>query len=379
MNGPDLFDPSVGPSRGWPTGAAAERAYLKAFARHGSRGLISNLRTRVLGLRWENEIFPVTVNDAEYGDSYVCLPHTAYALYAKAELGIVDVGPWAPALHLMADVAGGVFRAIEINRIVHLNNWMLSTNLHGSWRGDGLAEIRDLLVKTFPNHILAIRSINRWSDAELTARLARDGWKMLPSRQVYVTDDLDRNWEQRRNTRRDLRFFAKSPYTVDPLDVLRPGDAERIAHLYALLYVDKYSKLNPAFTPEFIEMTHRDGVFRYRGVRGDDDKLAAVVGCFVRGGILSTPIVGYDTALPVKDGLYRIACILSARMAQEFGARVNDSAGAARFKRSRGASPVIEFSAFFVEHLAWPRRAVIRGLEWLLNRVAVPLMTERGL
>ena len=36
-------------------------------------------------------------------------------------------------------------------------------------------------------------------------------------------------------------------------------------------------------------------------------------------------------------------------------------------------------SAFFVDHLSVPRRAVIAGLDWLLNRVAVPLLEKRGL
>ena len=91
-----LFDPAQGLCGDWPDGTQTERAYLEAFARQGSTALISNLRTTVRGLRWGTRIFPITVNEAEYGDAYVCLPHTAYALYAKAELKLVDTGPWAP-------------------------------------------------------------------------------------------------------------------------------------------------------------------------------------------------------------------------------------------------------------------------------------------
>jgi len=59
----------------------------------------------------------------------------------------------------MADAAGLLLRAARINRIVHLNNWMLSTNLHGSWTGEGLTEIREHLVGHFPDHIIAARSL----------------------------------------------------------------------------------------------------------------------------------------------------------------------------------------------------------------------------
>jgi hypothetical protein len=379
MSAPQLFDPLVGPHGGWPENTNAERAYLRAFAVSGSRAMISNLSTQVLGLRSGARVFPVTVNEAEYGQAYVCLPHTAYALYAKTELGIVDAGPWTPALGLLADAAGAVLRAATVNRIVHIGNWMLSTNLHGGWTGDDITPIRDLATAAFPDHIIAVRSINAWSDPALAKAFRSQGWLLLPARQIYVTDDLEQDWAPRRDTRRDLALMARTPYCLDRLEVLRPGDAERIAELYALLYLRRYSALNPAFTPAFIAMTHREGVFHYSGFRDAAGVLAAVVGCFVRGGVLTTPIVGYDTARPAECGLYRLASARLAQMALEHGARLNGSAGAADFKRHRGARAVIEHTAMFAGHLSAPRRAVIAGLERILSGLAVPLMSERGL
>jgi len=376
---PEIFDPISGPSDGWPTQAALERDYLTAFAQAGSRAMIANLRTRVLGLRAGERIFPLTVNEAEYGDSYVCLPHTAYSLYAGAELDLVDVGAWRPALRLLAGAAGGLMRGIKINRIVHLNNWMVSTNLHDGWGGAELPAIRARLVAAFPGHIIAIRSINRWSDATLADRLAEDGWQLLPSRQIYVTDDLARDWTFKRDSKQDSRLLRQTPYQQDEMRELRSGDAARIAELYRLLYVERYSALNPQFTPAFIEMTHRTGVLRYRGLRDGAGDLVAVVGCFIRGGVLTTPIVGYDTALPRAHGLYRLACVLLTQMALCAGARLNSSAGAASFKRLRGARAELEYSAFFTAHLAAPRRAAITAMAVLLNRLAVPFMQARGL
>jgi hypothetical protein len=377
-NEPELFDPADGPASGWPAGATLERAYLEAFA-SGSTAMIANLRTQALGLRCGERIFPVTVNEAEYGDAYVCLPHSAYALYAKAELGIVDVGAWTPALSALASAAGGVMRAGRINRIVHVGNWMLSTNLHGGWAGEELPAIRELLVRRFPHHFLAVRSLNGWSDAALIERFRQDGWGLLPSRQIYVTDDLGRDWAPRRDTRRDLQLLSRTPYEVDPLVTLRPGDSARIAELYAMLYLDRYSTLNPAFTPAFIEMTHREQIFTYRGLRDTDGTLAAVVGCFVCDGVLTTPIVGYDTARPAAEGLYRLASVLFAQIAQTGGLRLNGSAGAADFKRHRGARPIVEYTAYFAGHLTWPRRAMLAGMSRMLTSVAAPLMAERGL
>ena len=74
-----------------------------------------------------------------------------------------------------------------------------------------------------------------------------------------------------------------------------------------------------------------------------------------------------------------MASVLLAQMALERGLRLNGSAGAADFKRHRGARPIVEYSAIYARHLAWPRRAALGGLEQVLNRIAVPLMAERGL
>lgn len=379
MSGAELFDPASGPSGGWPTDAKMERPYLEAFARLSSQALIANLRTRVLGLSSDGRVFPATVNEAEYGDAYVCLPHTAYCLYAKAELGLVDAGPMAPALGWLADGVGAALRAARANRIVHVGNWMLSTNLHGGWAGQDIDAIAETMTAAFPDHFLAVRSINAWSDTGLMDRFKARRWRLLASRQVWVTDDLDRDWAARSHTRRDLSLARRTPLAFERIETLRPGDAERIAELYGLLYLDRYSRLNPAFTAEFIAMTAREKIFDYEGFRDADGKLDVVVGAWTRGGVLTPPIVGYDTSKPQAQGLYRLASLLFGQMAKARGARLNGSAGAAAFKRLRGARPVIEYTALFDRHLPAARRAVMAGLEGLLNRVAVPIMQERGL
>ncbi|WP_395645465.1 hypothetical protein [Terricaulis sp.] len=378
MSAPELFDPAIGPRAGWPADCGLERNYLEGFA-HGSTPLISNLRTTVTGLRAGARIFPLTVNESEYGDSYVCLPHSAYALYAKEELRIVKAGAWTPALAALASSVGATLRAARVNRIVHINNYMLSTNLHGDWSGEDLDAIRDLLVACFPDHFIAIRSLNPWSNAALLQRARQSGWTLMPSRQIYVTDDLAADWASRRDTRRDIALLHANVDRIDDLATLRPGDAERIAALYAMLYLQRYSTLNPAFTPAYIDMTHRCGIMHYRGLRDGDGALSAVVGCFVRGDVLTTPIVGYDTHRPAADGLYRMASVSYAQMALERGLKLNGSAGAASFKRNRGARPVIEYSAFWTRHLSPFRRGVIAALSTALNRIGAPLMAEHGL
>lgn len=371
----DPLDPAA-----WPPGSDAVRAYLAPFARDGVAAHIANLTTRVAGVRVGDTAFPVTVNDANTpGNAYVVSPHSAYALYAKEELRLVEVGvPTAP-LAALADLTGAVLNAARLDRVVHVNNWMLSTNLYGGWTGDGLAELTRALTERFPDHFLAFRSVNAWSDPALPPAFKDAGWRLAASRQVWVTDDVARDWRPRSDAKRDLKLMAGSGYAIEDLPAFRPGDARRIAELYAQLYLDKYSRLNPVFTPAWMEATRASGLIAYRGARGPDGRLDAVIGAFARGRVMTPPVVGYDTTKPPEAGLYRIASAMFARMAEERGLMANGSAGAAEFKRRRGARPVIEYTACYARHLSRPRRLALEALRAALDGLIVPLMRKNQL
>lgn len=373
-----LFDPLEAPAGAWPAGRQMERRYIEAVAR-GGPGLVANVRTRWLALRSGERLYPVTVNNGEYGDSYVCLPHSAYVLYGRRELELVDVGLLKPLLRaglLLVDLA---LRLARANHIVHVDNWLLSTNLHGDWDGSDAQAIREYLQSLFPQHVIAVRSVDPWSSPGLDAALRADGWLMLPSRQVWVVSDLNSQWRPRRATGHDRRLLAGSGLLVEDVRTLRPGDAERIAQLYRMLYVDKYSGLNPVFTPAWIVCTHETGAIRYRVARDDDGAIQSVAGSLVRGDVLTPPVVGYDTTKPRDAGLYRIASYLFTEQAEQLGLRMNSSAGAADFKRIRGARPVIECTAVWVGHLSLWRRWLLRTFGALLWTLVVPGMRRRQL
>ena len=376
---PLLFDPLQPPPDAWPAGRNMERRYIERIARLGVSAMVTNVRTHWLALRSGGRVFPVTVNEGERGGSYVCLPHSAYVLYGRRELELVDVGLARPVMLLMLAIVDQLLRTVRINRTVHVDNWLLSTNLHGDWDGGDLPAIRSALQQHYPKHHLAIRSLDPWSAASLYKSARADGWLMLPSRQVWVVDELVRDWRPRKTVGHDRRLIARSELSIENLLSLRPGDAERIAHLYKLLYVDKYSGLNPTFTPAWIACTHADRTIHYRVARDGEGVIQSVAGSLVRDGILTPPVVGYNTARPRAEGLYRIASYMFSQDAEERGARLHSSAGAADFKRIRGARPVIECMAIYpASDLGW-RLWLLRVFSALLWYVAVPLMQRRQL
>ena len=109
---------------------------------------IRNVRTEMQVLDTGRHTFPVSVNtgDERPENSYVVSPLTAYSGYARDELERNDVGWFAPPLRFLTDVSGAWLSAARIDRLVQVNNWLLSTNIYPpDWSGDDLEPITSLL------------------------------------------------------------------------------------------------------------------------------------------------------------------------------------------------------------------------------------------
>ncbi len=358
-------------------GSLAAR-YVAALQRHGTSHYIANAASTVALLRYGDRHLPVTVDDGTVGRTYVASPHSAYVLYARDEVALLGLGRLRYAADAVLGTLDGLLRAIRLNRAVHLDNWLLSTSLHGDWRGEGLPAMRARLAERFPDHFMILRSLDPWTCPELLAAARADGWTLLPSRQVWVTDDLARDWRPRNQTRNDARALRRSGLVVEQPGTLSAPDCARIAALYHQLYVGRYSAINPVFTPHFVGLTARLGLLTYRLVRNAEGTIMAVAGLRSAGGVGTMPLIGYDTARPQDEALYRIASYLAADLALERGLRFHGSAGASQFKRNRGAHGIIEYMAVDGRHLSAARRAGLELLAAGLQRCMVPMLEKQG-
>jgi hypothetical protein len=182
------------------------------------------------------------------------------------------------------------------------------------------------------------------------------------------------NYLRKINTKRDMRLLSDGNFEVVVQNQLKDEDFARIEELYNLLYLDKYSYHNPQFTRAFFKYCSDRNIMTFYCLRDRAGVLQGVVAYYVRGGVLTTPFVGYNTALPQELGLYRRLIALSIRDTFEKNLIMNMSSGAPDFKRVRGGIPFIEYSAIYTRHLPWHRRAVIGALIFALTYIGVPLI-----
>lgn len=359
--------------------APSPEQFIAHFAATPTTTLVGNVSATLTLAHDGDHVLPVVVNDGGYGDSYVAAPHSAYVLYPKAELDLVELGRLRLPARILIGLADRLLRGLRINQAVQIDNWLLSTNLHGGWTGDGIAAVRADLVERFPGHYLVVRSVDGWSCPELLRNLRADGWLLLPSRQIWVTDRPQQEWATRNSVKNDRRKLVQSGLQVEDIRQLSDGDAARVAQLYAMLYIRKYSALNPQYTPRWMQMAVATGLLHIRVVRDSHGEILAAAGLVARGGIATNPMLGYDTSRPQSEGLYRIASWMAGDFACSRGLKFHGSAGAGHFKQQRGARSEIEYTAFHAGHLPLWRRLPLALVAIALERLAIPVMKRRML
>lgn len=314
--------------------------------------------------------------------SYVVSPHSHFIDYARDELGELRSAPVRALAARAIDALDLLTRSARLDDIVLVGNALVSTNLQPDLSETAVRALTAALTARHPNLAIGWRSVHA-RGTRLPDTLRRAGYRLIPSRSVLFLPTRGTEWQSLRDTRRDRALLETSGYSVReaPRDDAGASDEptrRRIAELYDLLYVDKYSPLNPRYTPEFIAVAQRSGLLRVVLLERDG-RIDAAFGYTIAHGLLAAPMVGYDTALPQELGLYRMVSYVIARTAHDAGVDLHGSSGVAAFKRNRGADAELECTAVFTRHLPWPRRVGWAVLDIVVRRLAVPLVRHNGL
>lgn len=358
-----------------PTGLL--KSFSKAFIENKSTELISNVETEYKVLKIdEGKYFPVTINNTELDSSFVCSPYTAYALYSKEELTqkINNKLIQFPLL-LVIKLLGKWLQYGQINKNIHINNFLLSTNPYPEWDGIEIKEITEFITKEYPNHSIIFRSLNRFQHQHLLDVFKKNKYRLIGSRQVYIYNLNEQNWLKHKNNKNDLKLIKKQNLTFIEHDDMEPY-LEEALQLYQMLYLEKYSKYNPQFTIKYFTTCYNDGIVHFQGYKNSENVLKSFSGLFIIGNTITSPLIGYDTAAPQKEGLYIHAAQLALLCKFKTNLLLNLSSGAPEFKRMRGGEPSIEYSAVYSRHLNRKRKITFIILQFISNKIGVPLMKK---
>src|SRR5258706_13153155 len=94
-------------------------------------------------------------------------------------------------------------------------------------------------------------------------------------------------------------------------------------------------------------------------------QINAVIGFFIRNGVMTQPLFGYDKSLTKEEGLYRVLTLITLQEGIERNLLVHASGGVGKFKKVRGGRSVIEYNAVYYKHLPikrWGPWQLIRAI-----------------
>ncbi len=363
------------PQTGVHNDAELVRRFVQMFDDCGVSELISDMETRIGIEEIANSSFPVTLNDkTEKPTNYLCSPSRAYIDYAIDEArNFADQPMLYNSIKLLIRICAPLVRTTGLDRQVQLNNWLFSTNPMPELTAQMASDVRDALVSKYPDRATIIRSLNECADKVTLDSLQKAGFILLPSRQIYIVAG---QVTHTKNMKADRLKLRQSGLEFVGNDEFHQDDYARSEQLYNMLYLEKYTSLNPHYTPRYIQEMHHRDILKMAGLRNSEGVLVAVTGLFENGRTLTQPIVGYDTSLPINTGLYRMIMAIGQDFAFERGLFFNMSAGAGDFKRRRAAVPVIEYSAVFVRHLPRRQRLAVHIMAGLLHKIGIPLLKK---
>lgn len=356
------------------------RDYLTPILKNEAKYFIQNVQTKTYMLEVDHLVLPLTVNDEEYDNSYVCSPYTHYISYAKEELWELKSPLLEKLLLPPIHILGHWLKWSQINKVVVVNNWFLSTNLYHRMTDKQLEQITLFLKERFPVHAIMFRSLNRRLYPELFSHLSELGFCPLFSRSVYLCypEKLQQmNRKSRKDLNNDKRLLRNSGYEILDQDALTEDEIKMVRRLYNRLYIEKYSEHNPLFTEAYYLNAFKNHLLQCRVLK-KDGKIEGAIGFFTRDGVLTTPILGYDTSLDKREGLYRMLSYLIVEEVVQNNYIGHFSAGAGGFKRSRGAEQENEYSFVYAQHLPKHRQYIWKILHFILQTIVEPLARKSG-
>ena len=344
---------------------------------HGWANLAENLDCESGLIEIGNKLVPYTKNQMTKETlCYTISTFTHYYHYLREEMDIVGLRFAKLILMPPLWLIGFFLRFAKVDQAFTINNFGLSTNLFPKGlKAKEWEEVVSDVEKSNPKHAILVRSVNLGLNSDDYDALIGCGFKPMFARNVLLFPHKPIELFQkgkRRQILRDEKLEQKLGFKWLTEVKLTEEQASRVAELYDQLYLGKYSKNNPRFTPLFHYECSNRKILNYQLLL-DGDSIIGVLGMKVVDEVSTTPILGYDHHHPNANVLYRIITAKITRTSSDCNFHRHASSGANKFKQLRGGVTNEEFTMVKTSHLSWWRRLNWGLIRFMAQKIGRPL------
>ncbi len=357
--------------------------FLQMMLAKESDFLVENTKHEVQLLQIDEYALPLVITEKyQPQTTYLSSTLTQYFDLATEEI-LMELKGRRSVRALIAptilNVMKNIFKGLGFEKVVFINNFLLSTNLYPALSEAQIKESLHVLKKVFPLHTLLFRSVNEATDTSLLNALRSEGAKPIISRPILMLDPSAKTYQKKRMFKMDEKLWKKNKtYHWTSTHDLSDQEIERVRGLYEALYREKYSCYNPAYTEALIKIWLESDFMEFKFLR-KEEQIVGVTAFLKQNGILTTPFIGYDQNIPLEEGLYRFLNLKLMEESIQEGLMLNMSSGAAHFKRLRGGTTFLEYNVVFFKHLPWYRHLPWKIYYQLSERFAIPTIKKYGL
>ena len=210
----ELFTRENIASLDWPSTPDGNyaRRYLLPMTQDGPQKYIRNVHnTELMVAKIEDVILPISVTDFHPENTYTCSPYSHYISYGGFEEVERLKNPLAEFfIKLILHPLAWYFRHTDFDRVVYVNNWLLSTNLYPSITATQLEVLAEALPKWFPDCAIVFRSVDEFRNPHVSDILQKNGYELALSRQVWYMNPVDT--KKTRQYKEDARVLRHHGY-----------------------------------------------------------------------------------------------------------------------------------------------------------------------
>lgn len=195
--------------------------------------------------------------------SYVSSPRSTWLRYAREE-ACGQLSARLPAslgrLRSIANIGincvfsplSALISASGIDQSAIVGNHLVSTNLYPDWQAQNIAQMTEELVGEYPDRPLMMRNICSEVTPELASSLRAQSWDLIPARMIYTCDPQLATLWKRNHVRQDAKLFSDGKLEIVTPEQILTSDLPHLRSLFRQLFIEKHSRLNPDFTPAFL-------------------------------------------------------------------------------------------------------------------------------